>query len=81
MRPHAFKGIATDQFIGTTTTGIRASRDSKPDKAFKTVWEMGLFHGWAIIWCPTEALPSDYLATAKEHPNRKAPGTSDFIHE
>jgi len=69
MRPHTFKGIATVQFVG-----FNHSRDRKPNKAFKTIWEMGLFHGWAVIWCPVEELPGDYLATAREKPNRKLPG-------
>lgn len=71
MRPHPFKGVATDQFIGTTSTGFSHARDGQPDKAFKTIWEMGLFHGWAVIWCPVKELPGDYLRDAPTHPTRR----------
>lgn len=76
MRPHTFKGIATDQFVGTTMTEAKIPSDRKPDKAFKTIWQMGLFHGWAVIWCPASELPPGYLSTAKDRPNRKLPANS-----
>jgi hypothetical protein len=72
MRPHTFKGVATDQFIGITQTGLSRSRDRKPDRAFKQVWDTGLFHSWAVIWCPAEELPADYLRNATNQPNRPA---------
>ena len=65
MRPHTFKGIATDDFIGTTSGNIREDR-----KAFKKIWELGLNHSWAVLWCPVDELPQDYLATAHEKPYR-----------
>jgi hypothetical protein len=71
MRPHTFKGIPTDEFIGVTRGTNRASTVQDDAKAFKTVWEMGLFHGWAVIWCPVNELPKDYLEKARENPNRK----------
>jgi len=72
MRPHTFKGVPTDQFIGTTQTGSGRSRDRKPDRAFKQVWDTGVFHSWAVIWCPAEELPADYLRNAGIQPNRPA---------
>ena len=72
MRPHTFKGVPTDQFIGTTQTGLSRSRDRKPERAFKQVWDTGLFHSWAVIWCPAEELPADYLRDATSQPNRPA---------
>jgi hypothetical protein len=73
MRPHSFKGIPTDQFIGTTYTGVHRSRDRKQDRAFKQVWDTGLFHSWAVIWCPADELPAEYLRTASSQPNRPVP--------
>ena len=72
MRPHTFKGVPTDQFIGTTQTGLGGSRDRKPDRAFKQIWSLGIFSSWAVIWCPVEELPADYLRTASTQPNRPA---------
>ena len=81
MRPHTFKGIATDQFIGITNEGTPRQASRKPEKAFKTIWQMGLLHGWAVIWCPANELPEDYLKSAATHPNRKPPGSTDFVRE
>ena len=67
MRPHTFKGIPTDQFIGTTGEGAM-SHGSGDKRAFKQVWELGLNHGWAVLWCPVEELPQSYLRTAHEKP-------------
>jgi len=72
MRPHTFKGLPTDQFIGTTNHGLGHSGDLKPDRAFKQVWEIGFFHSWAVIWCPVDELPADYLRNAHTQPNRPA---------
>lgn len=80
MRPHTFKGIASDQFIGITHTGMPHHHSGTPDKAFKTIWQMGLFSGWAVIWCPANELPTDYLKSAATNPNRKPPGVTDFVH-
>lgn len=70
MRPHTFKGIPTDRFIGiskpTTPSG-------KSGKAYKEIWKLGLFHDWAVIWIPLEELPPDYVAEAHQKPNRKKP--------
>jgi hypothetical protein len=49
-------------------------------KAFKKIWEMGVFHEWAVIWCPEEELPKDYLANARVKPNRRN-SDDNFIHE
>ena len=69
MRPHTFKGIATDRFIGVTRIHHRPqSNDDR--KAFKEIWQMGLFHGWAVLWIPAKELPGDYLANAYNEPNR-----------
>ncbi len=46
--------------------------------AFKKVWELGLNHGWAVLWCPVEELPKSFLATAREKPFRKV--GSNVIH-
>jgi hypothetical protein len=81
MRPHTFKGIPSDEFIGTTSAPARFRPTPNEDKAFKKIWEMGWSHGWAVIWCPTGELPRDYLVHAKSKPNRKLPSADDFIHE
>lgn len=70
MRPHTFKGIASDRFIGTSKP---LSFFSKSGKAYKEIWEPGLFHGWAVIWIPVTELPPDYLAEARQKPNRTQP--------
>lgn len=80
MRPHTFKGIASDEFIGVTTAPKHFRPMPNEAKAFKKIWEMGLFHRWAVIWCPAEELPEDYLANARSQPNRKTTEDS-FIHE
>ncbi len=67
MRPHTFKGIATDRFIGISPP-LRNS--TKAAKVFKEIWEMGLNHGWAVIWAPVDELPADYLKEARQKPNR-----------
>ncbi len=72
MRPHTFKGVATDQFIGKTMAGFSHASDSRPDKAFKTIYEMGLFHSWAVIWCPVKELPGDYMRAAHTQPARSS---------
>ena len=76
MRPHTFKGLATDQFIGITHPSFGFASELEPDRAFKQVYEMGFFHNWAILWCPVDELPEDYLRHAKERPNR-IPATLD----
>lgn len=81
MRPHTFKGLASDQFIGVSGAPFDSPDQRKPEKAFKQIWEMGLFHGWAVIWCPVSELPADYLDSAREKPNRKLPGTVGFVRE
>lgn len=63
MRPHTFKGIASDQFIGTSGGRIFGKA-----KAFKTVWEMGFNHSWAVLWVPADELPPDYLKEARRRP-------------
>jgi len=80
MRPHTFKGIASDEFIGLSGAPPRFSRMKNEGKAFKKIWEFGLFHGWAVIWCPEEDLPKDYLLNARLKPNRKN-SDDHFIHE
>lgn len=67
MRPHRFKGIPSDRFIGISSP-TRVS--AKTGKAFKEIWEMGFNHHWAVIWVPVNELPADYLAEAHEKPNR-----------
>lgn len=69
MRPHTFKGIATDRFIGVTKTRRRSHSDDDR-KAFKEIWELGLIAGWAVLWIPAKELPDDYLANAYNEPNR-----------
>ena len=69
MRPHPFKGLATDRFIGVTQP-LNATRRSDGQRAFKEVWELGLRHGWAVLWIPAGELPADYLAHAPREPNR-----------
>lgn len=81
MRPHTFKGIPSDEFIGTTSAPGKFRPMPNEEKAFKKVWEMGWSHDWAILWCPAAELPRDYLANAKSKPNRKPPGSDEFIHE
>ena len=71
IRPHTFKGIATDQFIGVTASPAHFPPMKGETKAFKTIWELGLFNGWAVIWCPADELPRDYLRTAHTKPNRR----------
>lgn len=65
MRPHTFKGIPTDEFIGSTRAGTSGMK-----RAFKQIWEMGWNYGWAVIWTPVSELPPDYLKTAHRKPNR-----------
>lgn len=80
MRPHTFKGIASDEFVGVTSSPRGFPPRENEGKAFKTIWEMGMFRSWAVIWCPVNELPKDYLATARKNPNR--PVSSDpFTHE
>ncbi len=79
MAPHTFKGFPTDQFIGTTKTWPKA--EDGPHKAFKQIWQLGWVCSWAIIWCPVDELPADFLKHAHEKPYRLPPGASDFIHE
>lgn len=67
MRQHTFKGIASDRFIGISNP---KARFSKSGKAYKEIWELGLFYGWAVIWVPVEELPPDYVAEAPQKPNR-----------
>jgi hypothetical protein len=81
MRPHTFKGLPTDQFIGITQTGLNRSRDRKPDKAFKQIWSTSLFSSWSVIWCPAEELPEDYIRTASTEPNRPAHRTEALNEE
>ena len=69
MRPHTFKGFATDRFIGITRNRYRHQGNDNC-RAFKEVWELGLFHGWAVLWIPAKELPDDYLANAYNKPNR-----------
>ncbi len=80
MRPHTFKGIPSDEFIGVTGAPKGFNPTAREHKAFKKIWEMGWFHGWAVIWCPAEELPKEYLANAHKRPNRKA-GDDGFTHE
>lgn len=80
MRPHTFKGIASDEFIGVSGAPSRFAPMKNEGKAFKKIWEFGLFHGWAVIWCPEEDLPKDYLINARMKPNRKN-SDDHFIHE
>lgn len=70
MRSHTFKGLPTDQFIGTTKSGFSHSGDRKPHRAFKQISDLGFFHSWAVIWCPVDELPEDYLRKAATEPNR-----------
>lgn len=80
MRPHTFKGIPSDQFIGVTSAPGNFAPVKGEGKAFKKIWQLGVFHGWAVIWCPTDELPKDYLSNAREKPNRRT--TEDnFVHE
>jgi hypothetical protein len=67
MRPHTFKGLASDRFIGVAEPPFSGSGTRR---AFKQVWELGLTHSWAVLWVPTAELPSDYLANAHKEPNR-----------
>lgn len=67
MRPHTFKGLSTDRFIGVSPP-TRGS--AKTGKAFKEIWELGFNHSWAIIWVPVNELPADYVAEAHQKPNR-----------
>ena len=69
MRPHTFKGIATNRFIGVTKNRHR-SRSDDDRKAFKEIWELGLIAGWAVLWIPAKELPDDYLTNAYNEPNR-----------
>ena len=80
MRPHTFKGIPSDQFIGVTNAPNNFTPVKGEGKAYKNIWEMGVFHGWAIIWCPTDELPKDYLAKAHKNPNRYDT-TNNFIQD
>ncbi len=80
VRPHTFKGMASDQFIGVSSSPSHFTPMKGDAKAFKTIWEFGINHGWAVIWCPVEELPADYLRTARTKPNRKTT-TDGFTHE
>lgn len=71
MRPHTFKGLPTDRFIGTTQP---LGQTKQGGKAFKEVWEVGLNHSWAVLWCPSDELPPSYLKSAHESPNRVVEG-------
>lgn len=71
MRPHTFKGVATDRFIGVTMP-LFPSSDSDERRAFKEIWEVGNFHSWAVLWIPARELPADYLTNAPIEPNRPA---------
>jgi hypothetical protein len=55
MRPHTFKGIASDAFIGTAD-----------EKTFKKVFHFGLVNSWEVLWIPSRELPSDYLLKAAQ---------------
>jgi|688.fasta_scaffold1014294_1 hypothetical protein len=70
MRPRYFKGAPSDQFIGTTGNEFRFSANRKPERAFKQVVDFGLFHRWAVIWCPVDELPEDYLRKADSGASR-----------
>lgn len=80
MRPHTFKGIASDEFVGVTSSPRGFHPRGNKGKAFKTIWEMGMFRSWAVIWCPVNELPEDYLATARTKPNRSV-SADNFTHE
>ncbi|HEY1052709.1 MAG TPA: hypothetical protein VGE39_23220 [Prosthecobacter sp.] len=67
MRPHTFKGIPSDRFIGISQP---KQGSTKAGKAFKEIWEFGFNHSWAIIWVPVNELPADYVAEAHRKPNR-----------
>ncbi len=71
MRAHRFKGVATDRFIGITHPFL-APDDER--RAFKEIFELGMNHGWAVLWIPASELPPDYLANAHNQPVR--PDTS-----
>ena len=69
MRPHTFKGIPSDAFIGVTD-----------EKAFKKVFRFGFVDSWEVLWTPIEGLPRDYLDKAPKaergfrHGRRLQPG-------
>ena len=71
MRPHLLKGLPSDRFIGVAPPPFLSRRNPDKGKAYKEIWEIGLNHSFAILWCPVTELPKDYLKTAKEHPNRE----------
>jgi hypothetical protein len=72
MRPHTFKGLATDRFIGVSKPVPFSSNPGNENegRAFKEVWDYGLFHSWAVLWVPVNELPRDYLFNAHKEPNR-----------
>jgi hypothetical protein len=72
MAAHTFKGLPTDQFIGTTGNLFNHGSGRKPEKAFKQIWSA--YAGWGIIWCPTSELPEDFLRSAHEQPWRETNG-------
>ena len=74
MRPHTFKGIKTDRFIGITKP-VSPGPNSGPDKAFKEIWEFGFFHGWAVLWIPVNELPKEYVAKLHREANRHTTGS------
>ena len=57
MRPHTFKGIPSDAFIGVTD-----------QKAFKKIFRFGFVDSWEVLWTPAKDLPSDYI---KQAPNKE----------
>jgi len=67
MRPHLFKGVPTDRFIGTSTD-LYKSESKKNDKAFKEIQELGWNYSWAVLWCPVIELPEEYLRNAHKNP-------------
>lgn len=74
MRPHTFKGVATDRFIGVSTP-VHPERNPGDSRAYKEVYDATLFHTWRILWIPTRELPADYLERVKRQPNAVKPLT------
>ncbi|MGC3960644.1 MAG: hypothetical protein QM813_22735 [Verrucomicrobiota bacterium] len=75
MRPHTFKGVATDRFIGITQP-LFPTADKDERRAFKEIWEVENFHSWAVLWIPASELPPDYLTNAVSRPNRPSHSTT-----
>ena len=65
MQANRFKGLATDRFIGVSEGSV-AFPESQNRRAYKEVFEIGLFHSWAVQWCPVEELPEDFHEKVKE---------------